>query len=64
MPVLPNSPWILVAILDTTILFIFYIVIKNKMEAEQSLQRQIKEEEADPKSTIILGLTNITWFLK
>lgn len=53
MPILPNSPWILIAILDTTILFIFFILIKNKIDEEESLRRKIPEESANPKSTIM-----------
>lgn len=55
MPILPNSPWILIAILDTTILFIFYIIIKNKIDEEEYLARNIHVKEDDTKGTLIFG---------
>lgn len=55
-PILPNSPWILVAILDTTILLILFVFIQSNIEKTNNIRLQRKVEDNTPKDIIILGI--------
>lgn len=57
-PILPNTEWILKAILDIVIPIILIVYIKNEILTNKSpLQRKhIKEEPGDPKRILITGV--------
>ena len=55
-PILPNSPWILVAILDTTILLILLVYVQANIENTQSIILHRREENTSPQDIIKLGV--------
>ena len=55
-PVLPNSPWILIAILDTIIPLIFYYIIKMQKDDRDIVLGREKNEKSDYKSTILFAV--------
>lgn len=55
-PILPNSPWILVAILDTTILLILLVYVQANIENTQSIILKGREENTSPEDIIKLGV--------
>ena len=55
-PILPNSPWILVAILDTTILLILLVYVQANIENTQSIILHKREENTNPQDIIKLGV--------
>lgn len=55
-PILPNSPWILVAILDTTILLILFVFIQSNIEKTNNIRLQRRVEDNTPKDIIKLGI--------
>ena len=55
-PILPNSPWILVAILDTTILLILLVYVQANIENTQSIILHKREENSSPQDIIKLGV--------
>lgn len=55
-PILPNSPWILVAILDTTILLILLVYVQANIENTQSIILHRREENTNPQDIIKLGV--------
>lgn len=55
-PILPNSPWILVAILDTTILLILLVYVQANIENNHNILLNRRTENSSPKDMIKLGL--------
>lgn len=55
-PILPNSPWILIAILDTTILLILLVFVQANIENNQNIILHRGTENTSPGDIIKLGL--------
>ena len=55
-PILPNSPWILVAILDSTILLILLVFIQSNIEKTNNIILKRRVEDNSPKDIIRLGI--------
>lgn len=55
-PILPNSPWILVSILDTTILLILLVYVQTNIENTQNIILNRRTEETNPADIIKLGV--------
>lgn len=55
-PILPNSPWILISILDTTILLILFNFIQTSIENIHNIILNRRTENSSPKDIIKLGI--------
>lgn len=55
-PILPNSPWILISILDTTILLILLVYIQANIETTQNIISNRRIERMNPADIIKLGV--------
>lgn len=55
-PILPNSPWILISILDTTILLILLVYIQANIENTQNVILNRRTENSNPADIIKLGV--------
>lgn len=55
-PILPNSPWILIAILDTVIPFLFFVIVSMRVDDKEIALGRVRKEKTDVKGTITFGV--------
>ena len=63
-PILPNSPWIMTAIIDTTIPIILFLYIRFTKNRINYLRTRESIKNTDPRSIIplIVGIVFVIWF--
>ena len=55
-PILPNSPWILIAILDSTILLVLLVFVQADIDNSNSIMLNRRPANSNPKDIIKLGI--------